>query len=63
MCDCIYSGLLTKVSFRVISVTRDLRFKGYLVSMGSMFILLIRVICARVITGLSCFMFIERMLT
>ena len=47
----------------VISVTRGLRFKGYLVSMGSMFILLIRVICTRVITGLICFMFIERMLT
>jgi hypothetical protein len=31
--------------------------------MGSMFILLIRVIFSRVITGLICFMFIERMLT
>ncbi len=44
-------------------MTRDLRFKGDLVSMGSMFILFIRVMCARVITGLMRFMFIERMLT
>ena len=31
--------------------------------MGSMFILIITVVCTRVITGLICFMFIERMLT
>ncbi len=34
-----------------------------MVSMGSIFILLIRVIRAKVFTGLVCFMFIERMPT
>ncbi len=54
-----YYGYFGRLS--VISVTRDL--KVILVSMGSMFILPTRVIRAKVITVLICFMFIERMLT
>jgi hypothetical protein len=57
------SGLLTMVIMVIFTFQRCERLKGYLVSMGSMFILLIRVICARVITGLVCCMFIERMPT